>query len=72
MALHPLVPLNAFEEWEIDFIGPINLPTKKARNEHILVVVNHVTKWAEARVLKTDNAKNVAIFLYENIIVRFG
>ena len=31
-----------------------------------------MTKWAEAVATKTDDAKTVAKFLYENIITRFG
>ena len=72
MALQPIIPLKPFEKWGIDFVGPISLPTKGLRNEYILVAVDYVTKWAEARAFRTDDAKNVATFLYENIIVRFG
>ena len=69
MALQPIIPLKPFEKWYIDFVGPISLPTKGLRNEYILVAVDYVTKWAEARAFRTDDAKNVATFLYENIIV---
>ena len=31
-----------------------------------------MTKWAEALATKTDDAKTVAKFIYENIITRFG
>ena len=72
MALHPIVLLKPFEKWGIDFVGPISLPTKGAHNEYILVAMEYVTKWVEARVFKIDDAKNVATFLYENILVRFG
>ena len=71
MASQPLIPLKPFEKWGINFVGPICLPTKGAHNEDILIVVDYVTKWAEARAFRMDNAKNVATFLYENIIVCF-
>jgi hypothetical protein len=40
--------------------------------QYILVATEYVTKWAEALATKTDDAKTVAEFLYENIITRFG
>ena len=72
MALQPIIPLKPFEKWGIDFVCPISPPTKGMRNEYTLVVVDYVTKWVEAIAFRTNDAKNVATFLYENIIVRFG
>jgi transposase InsO family protein len=37
-----------------------------------LVATEYVTKWAKVLATKTDDAKTVAKFLYENIITRFG
>ena len=62
MALEPIAPLRPFEKWGIDFVGPISPPTRDACNEYILVVVDYVTNWAEARVFKTNDAKNVTAF----------
>jgi hypothetical protein len=42
------------------------------QKRYILVATKYVTKWAEALATKTGNAKTVAKFLYENIIIRFG
>lgn len=72
MDLTPILPLKPFEKRGIDFVGPISPPTRGSHNQYILVAVDYVTKWAEARALREYNAKNVAIFLHENIIVRFG
>ena len=72
MALQPIIPLKPFVKWGIDFAGLISPCIKGMRNEYILVVVDYVTKWAEAKAFRVDDAKNVTTFLYENIIVRFG
>ena len=37
-----------------------------------MVVTEYLTKWAEAKAVKTDMAVHVATFMYENIISRFG
>jgi hypothetical protein len=36
------------------------------------VATEYLTKWAEAKAVKKADAKQTAIFLYENIIARFG
>ena len=61
-----------FEKWGIDFVGPIAPATRHGQKQYILVATEYVTKWAEAVATRTDNANDVARFLYENIITRFG
>ena len=39
---------------------------------YIVVATEYLTKWAEARVVKTNTIAHVATFMYENIICRFG
>ena len=71
----PLIPILAqapFEKWGIDFVGPIAPATRHGQKRYILVATEYVTKWAEAVATRTDNANDVARFLYENIITRFG
>jgi len=49
MSLHPQVVIEPFEQWGIDFIGPINPPSKGKK--HILVCTYYVTKWVEVIAL---------------------
>lgn len=39
---------------------------------YIVVATEYLTKWAEAKAVKKDDAKTTAMFLYDNIITRFG
>ena len=41
-------------------------------NLYILLAVDYVSKWVEAKATKTDDSKVVAAFLKENIFTRFG
>ena len=39
---------------------------------YIVVATEYLTKWAEAKAVKTDTALHAAAFMYKNIIIRFG
>nr|GEZ12765.1 reverse transcriptase domain-containing protein [Tanacetum cinerariifolium] len=57
-----------FDVWGIDFIGP--LPSSKG-NKYILVVVDYLSKWVEAKALPTNDARVVVKFL-KSFFSRFG
>ena len=42
------------------------------RNLYIIIAVEYLTKWAQAKAIKAADAKQIAIFLHENIISCFG
>nr|GEX27532.1 reverse transcriptase domain-containing protein [Tanacetum cinerariifolium] len=49
-----------FDVWGIDFMGPF--PSSK-RNKYILVAVDYLSKWVEAKALPTNDARVVVKFL---------
>nr|GEY39503.1 reverse transcriptase domain-containing protein [Tanacetum cinerariifolium] len=49
-----------FDVWGINFMGPF--PPSKS-NKYILVVVDYVSKWVEAKALSTNNARVVVKFI---------
>lgn len=65
------LPLAPLEKWKIDYIRPIT-PHSSWQNQYIIVATKYLTKWAEAKPLKVVDGKQTAIFLYENVISRFG
>ena len=72
MPIHLVIPLQPFAKWGLDFIGPIKPKAQSTGCEYILVATDYFTKWAEAKVLRNNTAAEVAKFLYENIMTRFG
>ena len=69
ISLSPILQIELFDVWGIDFIGPFS---KSFGNQYILVAVDYVSKWVEAIPCKTNDNKIVIKFLKENIFSRFG
>eukprot|EP00253_Pinus_taeda_P033122 PITA_33122 len=70
MPLQPQVTLEPFEKWGMDFVGPINPPSKK--RSYIIVCTNYLTKWAETKAIKATTEEKVPEFSRENIFCKFG
>nr|GEY27393.1 reverse transcriptase domain-containing protein [Tanacetum cinerariifolium] len=57
-----------FDVWGINFIGPF--PSSKG-NIYILVAVDYLSKWVEAKALPTNDARVIVKFL-KSLFSRFG
>ncbi|GJR70615.1 reverse transcriptase domain-containing protein [Tanacetum coccineum] len=57
-----------FDVWGIDFMGPF--PSSRG-NKYILIAVNYLSKWVEAKALPTNDARVVVKFL-KFFFARFG
>ncbi|GKF89152.1 reverse transcriptase domain-containing protein, partial [Tanacetum coccineum] len=57
-----------FDVWGIDFMGPF--PSSRG-NKYILVAVDYLSKWVEAKALPTNDARVVFKFL-KSLFARFG
>lgn len=62
MPLQPQVLIEPFEKWALDFVGPISPPSKQKK--YILVCIDYVTKWVEAKALPFAIDNNVVSFLF--------
>nr|GEU66540.1 reverse transcriptase domain-containing protein [Tanacetum cinerariifolium] len=57
-----------FDVWGIDFMGPF--PSSKG-NKYILVSIDYLSQWVEAKALSTNDARVVVKFL-KSLFARFG
>lgn len=69
MPLHPILVIEIFDVWGIDFMGPF---PNSFGNLYILLAVDYVSKWVEAISCRTNDHRVVLKFLKENIFSRFG
>ncbi|KAM1948695.1 hypothetical protein ACFX15_008850 [Malus domestica] len=65
----PIFNVEIFDVWGIDFMGPF--PSSHGF-VYILLAVDYVSKWVEARATRTNDSKVVADFVKTNIFARFG
>ena len=56
--------------WAMDYMGP--LPGTSRRNKHIVVVVDHFTKWCKTFATPDQKARTVTPLLVSRIFSRFG
>ncbi|CAN6573193.1 unnamed protein product [Malus baccata var. baccata] len=69
MPQSPIFNVEIFYVWGIDFMG---LFPSSHGFVYILLAVDYVSKWVEARATRTNDSKVVADFVKTNIFARFG
>nr|GFB57070.1 reverse transcriptase domain-containing protein [Tanacetum cinerariifolium] len=68
MAQNSIQTCKIFDVWGIDFMG--SFPSSRG-NKYILVAVDYLSKWVEAKALPTSDARVVCKFL-KSLFARFG
>src|SRR5215211_2026588 len=68
--LHPIPVHSPFYQIGIDFVRP--LPRTQRGKKYIIVAMDYLTKWPEARAVSEATAESTAQFLYEQIICQHG
>ena len=66
MELNPIEVHAPFYQIGIDFVGP--LPITSKRNRYIIVAMDYLTKWPEAKAVSEATAEETEKFIYEEII----
>ena len=68
--LHPIPVHSPFYQIGIDFVRL--LPRTQREKKYIIVAMNYLTKWPEARAVSEAIAEVTAQFIYEQIICQHG
>ena len=72
MPHQPILPLEPFQKWVLDFWGPFKPPTTRTCNQYIIVATDYCTKWVKAKALHDNTAVSIAKFVYEYLWCQFG
>ncbi|CAN6579293.1 unnamed protein product [Malus baccata var. baccata] len=65
----PIFNVEIFYVWGIDFMGPF---PSSFDFTYILLAVDYVSKWVEAKATRTNDSRVVSDFIKTNIFSRFG
>jgi hypothetical protein len=68
--LHLVIIVGPSTKWGVDFMD-CN-PTSYGGNQHIIMVIEYFTKWAEAIPTIKSDGNTVAFFIFNQIIAWFG
>ncbi|XP_052725952.1 uncharacterized protein LOC128194405 [Vigna angularis] len=69
MPQQPMLFCEVFDVWGIDFMGPFPVSFGFS---YILLVVDYVSKWVEARATRTNDAWVIVVFVKSHLFCRFG
>ena len=72
MSLVPQIKFHPFDKWDVDFVGPINPPTKRTGAWYIITKTDYLTRWVEGAPVVDSTVATTTRFLFENIVTRFG
>ena len=62
MPLVPHVDLQEFNNWSIDFVGPIKLPGRQKGAWYIIITTDYLTRWDEVALIKDFTAETNFMF----------
>ena len=67
MPFQPVLPLEPFQKWGLDFVNPFKPAAIRIGNRYLIVTTNYCTKWVEAKPLKDNTTASTTKILYKNI-----
>jgi hypothetical protein len=68
--MFPVITVGPFTKWGIDYTT-CNPPSARG-HRYIIVAVDYFTKWVEAMPTFKDDGEIATLFLFNQIIARFG
>ncbi|GJU05492.1 reverse transcriptase domain-containing protein [Tanacetum coccineum] len=68
--LTPITSPWPFYKWGIDIVGPFLEGPRKVKI--LILAVDYFTKWIEAKPVATITGNQIKIFVWDNIVCRFG
>ena len=67
-----ILPLDPFQKYGLDFVGPFKPATTRTSNKYIIVTTDYCKKWVKEKALRDSTAVSIANVVYEYLWCRFG
>ena len=71
MPHQPILPLEPFQKWGLDFVGCFKRAAAQTGNKYIIVATDYCTKAVEGKALRDNTAMSTTEFLYEHLWYHF-
>ncbi|KAK8612674.1 hypothetical protein V6N13_092785 [Hibiscus sabdariffa] len=69
MPMNPIHVCEIFDVWGLDYMGPF---VSSFGNTYIILTVDYVSKWVEAKATRNNDARTTVNFLKHFVFSRFG
>ena len=64
----PIMATRAFAKWGIDFVGPIKPLAWHTHAKFIIVAIEYLTKWVDAKATIKNDARTTLNFVFEKCL----
>ena len=64
--------MREFDNWVVNFMGPINPPSRRIGARYIITVIDSLIRLVEATSVRYCTTTTAAKFLLDDVVTRFG
>ena len=63
--------MREFDNWVVDFMGPINPPSRRIGAQYIITVTDSLIRLVEATPVRYCTTMTTSRFLFDDVVTRF-
>ena len=64
--------MQEFDKWVVDFVGPINPPSRRTGAGYIITATDSLIRLVEATPVRYCTTMIAARFLFNDVVAKFG
>ena len=64
--------MQQFDKWVVDFMGPINPPSRRTSARYIITATDSLIRSVEATPVRYCTTTAASRFLFDDVVTKFG